>query len=240
MGHWLSGSFGRSVTVASHARPARGLSAARRERYVDETARWPEWVTVCAKRVAMAGPRLRQPETWSVLLVALLAVIVVWQQPLSKAIGTAGPKALHAASATTLPAVQSPPLSALAPATPTRPVVTHAPRDPFRPLVGTNGVVRAPVTIRLPHHGVIASAPHQGSSHRTPPPSGVSAGCSAVHVVVAGESLWSISQHTLMGRGYGSVTTAWHALYAANQTRIGSNPSYLSIGERLCLPARSP
>jgi hypothetical protein len=97
MGHWLSGSFGRSVTVASHARPARGLSAARRERYVDETARWPEWVTVCAKRVAMAGPRLRQPETWSVLLVALLAVIVVWQQPLSKAIGTAGPKALHAA-----------------------------------------------------------------------------------------------------------------------------------------------
>jgi hypothetical protein len=33
-------------------------------------------------------------------------------------------------------------------------------------------------------------------------------------------------------------TPDWHALYAANRSTIGDDPSYVTIGEHLCVPPR--
>jgi nucleoid-associated protein YgaU len=64
--------------------------------------------------------------------------------------------------------------------------------------------------------------------HAARPASG---GCRAVYVVRSGDSLWSIAHHSTQ-RG---TIHDWQALYAANRAAIGANPSYLTVGEQLCL-----
>jgi nucleoid-associated protein YgaU len=91
--------------------------------------------------------------------------------------------------------------------------------------------------------GASGSSGHPGSSTgagSSTGPGSSSAGarsCSAVHVVVSGDSLWSIAQQHVNQTGRGNVVSYWHRIYSANQTKIGPNPSQLSIGLHLCLPA---
>ena len=57
------------------------------------------------------------------------------------------------------------------------------------------------------------------------------------HTVVAGDTLWTIAAHTVKSADTGRVTVAWHRLYKANQPPLGSNPSFLPIGAKLCVPS---
>jgi Tfp pilus assembly protein FimV len=119
-------------------------------------------------------------------------------------------------------------------------VAEHAPRNPFQSLVASDGSSVAPVTIHLTHHRA-AGAPHP-SSHggrstaRTGTTgAGAGAGCTA-HVVTSGESLWSIAEHVASTDG-GSASGVERKLYQLNRATIGSNPDFLNVGEKLCLPA---
>jgi hypothetical protein len=60
--------------------------------------------------------------------------------------------------------------------------------------------------------------------------------CAAVHVVTAGESLWSIVERSSPGAGIQRTITNVQAVYAANRSGIGADPSLLAVGQRLCLP----
>jgi hypothetical protein len=245
-----------------------------------------------ARALATVRPWLREPNAWSALLVLMLAVIVVWQHPISRAIGTAAPRQA-------VTAMQSLPVTATVPMTPVLRRGTpwgqagrsarHAARDPFHPLIAGSGSAAAPVVGRLrnplavgpitpagqpqPQQAAASGAatprtprtprtqqtaparqaqppliqpqpqsstqpPAQPQTHKqTPRPSEATASCPSIHVVRSGESLWSISQGLLMGgHRFSSVTSAWHALCAANRSQIGSNPSLLLVGQHLCLP----
>lgn len=57
-------------------------------------------------------------------------------------------------------------------------------------------------------------------------------------VVRAGDSLWSLAQASLGQSATAARTTErWHALYAANRTRVGADPDLIHPGQRLRLPA---
>jgi len=60
--------------------------------------------------------------------------------------------------------------------------------------------------------------------------------CVAVHVVRPGESLWSIAAQNVKEGRQGSITQAWHRIYAANHLQIGDQPNLLAVGTALCLP----
>jgi 5'-nucleotidase / UDP-sugar diphosphatase len=145
------------------------------------------------------------------------------------------------------------------------PLPNRAPRDPFQALVSAAGA-RVPAAAlpigrahshATPHHK-LPQAPLGDSppaSHgSSPAPTGTSpitshgsSGASsqaasgqcagAVHVVKAGESLWSIAQQHVNATGHGHTVNYWHRIYSANHQLIGANPSQLSIGLHLCLPA---
>ncbi|KRF30232.1 LysM peptidoglycan-binding domain-containing protein [Nocardioides sp. Soil805] len=56
-------------------------------------------------------------------------------------------------------------------------------------------------------------------------------------VVRAGDSLWSLAASRLPGSATpGEVDRAWRAVYAANRTEIGADPSLIRPGQRLHLP----
>jgi hypothetical protein len=206
---------------------------------------------------ASIGPRLAQPGVLTGIMVMLLFVVVVWQHPLAKALGTE--KTIPPLTPTSLTPVASaaPPNSAAAAASKAGHKLpkTH-PRDPFNASMassgGTAAVGTSPTTTQAVQSttsgtttgpatgtgtgtgtGTVVHHHHHGSSGSSPAP----AGCSASHVVKPGESLWSIANDRLLGHGFHNVDTAWHALYAKNRSTIGSNPNYLVAGERLCLPS---
>jgi nucleoid-associated protein YgaU len=59
----------------------------------------------------------------------------------------------------------------------------------------------------------------------------------AVYVVRPGDCLWSIAARHLPGRPtVHAVAAAWPQWYAANRTRIGSDPALLLPGQRLAVP----
>jgi hypothetical protein len=195
--------------------------------------------------------RLQEPNTITGVLVALLVIIILFQHPLARAIGTESP-----------PAALSGPTDSAAPAVaPVAPSsvasLGHAwsklpdvvQRNPFQPLLGESGVVQSPVAIgpapqnaaAVPRHRHHPSATqpqrHTGNgSGQTGSSSAGGGSCAASHVVRAGDSLWSIADSDLTSRGYKSVDAAVHALYSTNRAKIGPDPSYLVPGQRLCLP----
>ncbi|HEX3824555.1 MAG TPA: LysM peptidoglycan-binding domain-containing protein [Mycobacteriales bacterium] len=97
------------------------------------------------------------------------------------------------------------------------------------------------------HSGTTHSgATHSGSSASGSSPSGssprsagssTSGRCLDVHVVRAGESLWSIAQQHVNQTGHGNTNSYWHRIYHANSQLIGANPSQIAIGLHLCLPS---
>jgi hypothetical protein len=204
---------------------------------------------------ASIGPRLGQPGVLTGIMVMLLFIVVVWQHPLAKAIGT------EKTVPPLVPTSTNPVAAAPPNPTATTSKVSHKlpkthPRDPFNALLASSGsgtVGTSPTTTQAVQStgsgtatntgtgtgtgtstGTGGSAVHHhGSSGATPTP----AGCAATHIVKPGESLWSIANAHLLGHGFHNVDTAWHALYAKNRSTIGSNPNYLVAGERLCLPS---
>jgi hypothetical protein len=161
------------------------------------------------------------------------------------------------------PLVTAPSVSGTAAAAaPSTPVVKHVKPGPAdwgavaavpttAPTTSTGGSTHAVRPTHTTHTGGSTQAAgsthtiHATHTHATYPssapirhhaPSAVG-GCSATHVVTSGESLWSISAQHMVSHSATSITAAWHKLYAANHSTIGSNPSLLHVGERLCLPA---
>jgi nucleoid-associated protein YgaU len=82
---------------------------------------------------------------------------------------------------------------------------------------------------------------NSGGSHGAGSNSGAGASssgsCPDVHVVRAGESLWSIAQQHVNQTGHGNTNSYWHRIYHANSQLIGANPSQISVGLHLCLPS---
>jgi nucleoid-associated protein YgaU len=82
---------------------------------------------------------------------------------------------------------------------------------------------------------------HGAGSHGAGSNSGAGASsggsCPDVHVVRAGESLWSIAQQHVNQTGHGNTNSYWHRIYHANSQLIGANPSQISVGLHLCLPS---
>ncbi|WP_286215232.1 LysM peptidoglycan-binding domain-containing protein [Demequina sediminis] len=57
-------------------------------------------------------------------------------------------------------------------------------------------------------------------------------------MVVAGDSLWSITASALgEGAREAEIAAAWPALYDANREVIGDDPSLIHPGQRLELPS---
>lgn len=193
---------------------------------VSPAAAFTTWAGTTARR------RVHEPNTWSVCLLLLLAVVLLWHQALVRFIYGRPHHFLQFAQTNTT--TSSPAVVPAFPALPThhlRPLPTHAPVDPFRPLVAGDGSISRPATIHLPG---VAAHPHTrpadrpATGHR---PGAAADGCRATYVVRSGDSLWSIASATMH-------TPDWHALYAANRSAIGDDPSYVTIGEHLCVPPR--
>jgi hypothetical protein len=175
------------------------------------------------------------------LLLVLLFVIMVWQHPLARAIGTESRAAVPAASAATLSVPPAAISQHLLPRRGSWHEIHHgSARNPFLPLLSTNGTPTAPTSLGTTPPGRTAHTGHGNGGAPAPrtrgpaPPTG--GGCAVAYVVAPGQSLWAIAQAHLMSRGYASVTAAWHALYAANRATVGSDPDLLHVGERLCAP----
>lgn len=75
------------------------------------------------------------------------------------------------------------------------------------------------------------------------PTSGATAGAAAghsrvTHVVVPGESLWSITRDALAsGASDAAIAAAWPLIYAANHDLIGPEPGLILPGQELVIPA---
>lgn len=210
----------------------------------------------------MLGRQFREPLPLTGVLVVLLLVILLWHDSIARAIGTEAPAGSAAGAvimaAPLIDAATAP--VAVYPVAATHqemPLPKHPPVDPFRPLITEQGSPLAQVTVhhhrqRQPQHRNASTSPVAASvtfaaqtetaeshSQRVIPVSRVhsatrvhpTTGCAATHVVAAGESLWSIAQ----GAGSGAAGD-WRAWYAANRATIGSNPSIIAVGERLCAP----
>jgi hypothetical protein len=203
--------------------------------------------------------RLQEPNTVLGVLIALLVIMLLLQHPLARAIGTESPpSAMSGSTDTAVPAaapVSPSSVSSLGHAWTSLPDVPQ--RDPFQPLVGQQGGLQSPVAIGpVPHQHVSSGKSVTGTSSGTVSNPGNASGgstaagsghaatgagaggnCFAHHVVQSGDSLWSIADEDLVSHGYKSVAAAVHAVYGANRATIGSDPSYLTPGERLCLPS---
>jgi nucleoid-associated protein YgaU len=187
----------------------------------------------------------REPNAWTVSLLLATGVVIIARHPIAHMLGTeVDPPAVT---------VQAPAgvvgSAALKPAAPTLAAVavpTHAPVDPFRPLVSTTGkllapapLATAPVAAAAAKAAVAATTPPVAAKPATSPTAvtttaGACAG--AVHVIVRGDTLWSLAARATRSTDTGRVTLAWHRLYAANRETLGPDPSLLQVGEQICVP----
>jgi nucleoid-associated protein YgaU len=223
----------------------------------------PRRASAQPSRQRAIGPALRgltshwnEPMPWTFVLVVVLLAILGFHNRIARELGTAAPVQ---GTVTTLSSADNPPVNLVAGDNPAAaqvaaPLPTHAPRDPFQALVSTAGN-RVPVApLQFGNAGTGAksrgagSAGHKSTSgttgqhgtaggHQGAAGGATTASCPDVHIVRAGESLWSIAQQHVNKTGHGgSAASYWHRIYAANQQAIGANPSQLSIGLHLCLP----
>jgi hypothetical protein len=228
-----------------------GLSPARNEQYAEDTRSSQAVLRAGAQMWSWIHARLQEPNTITGVLIALLVIIILFQHPLARAIGTESPPAaVSGPSSSAVPA--------LAPVAPSS-VATlgHAwsklpdvvQRNPFQPLVGAGGIVQSPVAIGPPPENAATAPRHRHHRSATQPKRNTGSGagkagssgaagasCAASYVVESGDSLWSIADSELTSHGYKSVGAAVHALYGTNRAKIGPDASYLVPGERLCLP----
>lgn len=167
----------------------------------------------------------------------VLAVVLVWHQAMVRFIYGRPHRALTVAqlnaATTSLPTL---PLPDAAPKYVGPPVPTHAPVDPFRPLVSDAGTVLGQIPLSIGGWGTRSGSHHSKTSAGQGGGGAGSASCSSTYVVSAGDSLWSIAASTMQTSDSGTVSRGWKAIYDANQSVIGADPSYLTVGERLCLP----
>jgi hypothetical protein len=238
------------MTAAASAMPG-GLSAARNERYAEDTRSNDAVLRAGAQMWSWIHARLQEPNTITGVLIALLVIIILFQHPLARAIGTESPPAALSGSTDSAAPAAAPvspsSVASLGHAWSKLPDVVQ--RDPFQPLVGQGGVVESPAAIgpapqnaatapRHRHHPS-ATQPQPNSGNRSGKAGSSTAGggsCASSYVVRSGDSLWSIADSDLTSHGYKSVGAAVQALYSTNHAKIGPDPSYLVPGERLCLP----
>lgn len=174
----------------------------------------------------------------AVLLATGVAVIA--RHPLARAIGTevdgttTTPSVVATAPPSTAPSVSAPAAAAA-------PVPTHAPRNPFGALVSASGAIVAPdFTGAASAVAGTTTKPASHSSSPTTKPAAAagSATCAGtVHTVVAGDTLWSLAARMVKSNDTGKITAVWHRIYKENTPPLGSDPSLLPVGTKLCLPS---
>src|SRR5881398_4070615 len=92
------------MTAAASALPGR-LSAARNERYAEDTASNDRVLRAGAQMWSWIHARLQEPNTITGVLISLLVIIILFQHPLARAIGTESPPAaISGPSASAVPA----------------------------------------------------------------------------------------------------------------------------------------
>ena len=180
-----------------------------------------------------------EPEPWIVAVLLATGVAVIARHPIARAIGT------EADDTTMTPSVVATagPAPSTAPSTragAVAPVPTHAPRNPFSALVDASGAIVAPeavaaVTARAAQAAVEPASP---VAHQPKSVAAAASSCAGtVHTVVAGDTLWSLAARMVKSGDTGRITVVWHRIYKANTPPLGSNPSLLPVGTKLCLPS---
>jgi len=183
-----------------------------------------------------------EPEPWIVAVLLVTGVAVIGRHPIARAIGT------EVDDATLTPSVvaTAPPSAGPSPAAQAAmaaPVPTHAPRNPFRALVDASGAIVAPEVAKAAAAEAASTtttkAHHAAATPTSMPAAAVgSATCAGtMHTVVAGDSLWSLAAKIVKSGDTGKINVVWHRIYEANTPPLGSNPSLLPVGTKLCLPS---
>ena len=183
-----------------------------------------------------------EPEPWIVAVLLATGVAVIARHPIARAIGTEvndttmTPSVVAAAGPAPSPA-------AVAAGAVAAPVPTHEPRNPFRALVNASGAIVAPdAAAAAAASAGTASVAHQRhvSAPSTKPvaAAGSSSCTGTMHTVVAGDSLWTLAAKIVKSGDTAAINVEWHRIYNANTPPLGSNPSLLPVGTKLCLPSK--
>jgi nucleoid-associated protein YgaU len=190
-----------------------------------------------ASPTAQRSSAWSEPEPWIVAVLLATGVAVIARHPIARAIGTEADDTTMTPSvvATAPPAPSS---TASVPAAAAAPVPTHAPRNPFRALVDASGALVAP-NVAAAAAATAATAQVTKPVTPQPKPAAVaSTSCAGtVHTVVAGDTLWSLAARMVKSNDTAKINVVWHRIYKANTPPLGSNPSLLPVGTKLCLPS---
>lgn len=195
-----------------------------------------------SREVKRASVDWTEPEPWIIAVLLVTGVAVVARHPIARAIGTEADDTTLTPSVVAT-AAPSPSHTAAAQAAAAAPAPTHAPRNPFRALVSASGALVAPQLGQAA--AATQSGTHQAVRHATPTakpstPVGASATCAGtMHTVVAGDTLWTLAAKIVKSGDVGRITVEWHRIYNANTPPLGSNPSLLPVGAKLCLPSKA-
>jgi len=193
-----------------------------------------------------AGTRVQwsEPEPWILAVLLVTGVAIVGRHPLARAIGTeVDDTAVTPSVVATAPPVPGSTSSAAPLAAAAAPTVTHAPRDPFRSLVSASGALLSPAAgavsagttaVGQTHHAKATPPAH----HSTPAAVASSTCAGTVHTVVGGDTLWTLAARLVKSGDVGKINVVWHRIYQANTPPLGSNPSLLPVGTKLCLPSK--
>jgi nucleoid-associated protein YgaU len=182
-----------------------------------------------------------EPEPWIVAVLLATGVAVIARHPIAQAIGTETdettltPSVVATAPPSTTQAVPAPAAAAAA-------VPTHAPRNPFHALVSASGAIIAPEAVQAAgaasKAGTHLSA-NPGTSKPSTPALGSATCAGTMHTVVAGDTLWTLAAKIVKSNDVGRINVVWHRIYKANTPPLGSNPSLLPVGAKLCLPSHA-
>jgi nucleoid-associated protein YgaU len=182
--------------------------------------------------VATAMARFREAATDPRVLtggvLAGLVFALALRDPLTHALGTAGPTVPEVTSSQELPAPVTGTYVALPRQVPQADAPrAHVARDPFAPRAADTSRAATTATAAAPVP-VSASAPSTGSPTAT---------TVKTYRIKSGDSLWSIAAHSLgTSAGNGRVASAWKSIYAANRAALGPDPSQVASGIVLRLP----